>query len=176
MTSKRTSGILAPIFSLPGVRDLGSFGRSARNFLKQLQRAEQRWWQILPLNPTDQFGSPYAARSAFAGETLYLDLEELYQQGLLDADDIKRAWLTPPQKERARDDSSQPQEDPRSEIIDYERARARREPCWRKAFERFQNGRGGKIYRDAQEEFQEKATFLLDDYALFQTAASVFRT
>ena len=28
--------------------------------------AGARWWQVLPLNPPDEFGSPYASASAFA--------------------------------------------------------------------------------------------------------------
>jgi 4-alpha-glucanotransferase len=35
-------------------------------FIDWLNQAGQRWWQILPLGPPDRFGSPYAARSAFA--------------------------------------------------------------------------------------------------------------
>jgi 4-alpha-glucanotransferase len=35
-------------------------------FIDWLNQAGQRWWQILPLGPPDRYGSPYAARSAFA--------------------------------------------------------------------------------------------------------------
>jgi 4-alpha-glucanotransferase len=35
-------------------------------FIDWLNEAGQRWWQILPLGPPDRYGSPYAARSAFA--------------------------------------------------------------------------------------------------------------
>jgi 4-alpha-glucanotransferase len=31
-----------------------------------LAEAGQSWWQVLPLGPPDEHGSPYAARSAFA--------------------------------------------------------------------------------------------------------------
>src|SRR5262249_7322061 len=32
-----------------------------------LEAAGQSWWQVLPLGPPDEFGSPYKAESAFAG-------------------------------------------------------------------------------------------------------------
>jgi len=38
----------------------------AREFVDWLALAGQSWWQVLPLGPPDEHGSPYAARSAFA--------------------------------------------------------------------------------------------------------------
>ena len=38
----------------------------ARDFVDWLASAGQSWWQVLPLGPPDETGSPYAARSAFA--------------------------------------------------------------------------------------------------------------
>ena len=48
--------------SLPG----GRLGGEARAFVEWLERAGQRWWQVLPLGPPDEHGSPYASASAFA--------------------------------------------------------------------------------------------------------------
>jgi len=45
-------------------------------FIDWLNQAGQRWWQILPLGPPDRFGSPYAARSAFACSPALLDRPE----------------------------------------------------------------------------------------------------
>ena len=47
----RSSGILLPIFSLPGGCGVGSLGGGARTFVDFLAAAGQRWWQILPLVP-----------------------------------------------------------------------------------------------------------------------------
>lgn len=50
----------------------GTLGQPAQNFVDKLAEAGVRYWQLLPLNPTDAFGSPYAGLSAFAGNTRLL--------------------------------------------------------------------------------------------------------
>lgn len=62
-------GVLAHVTSLPG----GTMGAHARAFVDQLAEAGVRYWQVLPVNPTDGFGSPYAGISAFAGNALLVD-------------------------------------------------------------------------------------------------------
>jgi 4-alpha-glucanotransferase len=59
----RSSGVLLHPTSLPG----GRLGEPARRFVDWLAAAGQSWWQILPLGPPDESGSPYRAASAFAG-------------------------------------------------------------------------------------------------------------
>ena len=44
----------------------------AREFVDWLAAAGQSWWQVLPLGPPDQTGSPYAAASAFAASPALL--------------------------------------------------------------------------------------------------------
>ena len=73
----RSSGILLPIFSLPGGCGVGSLGGGARTFVDFLAAAGQRWWQILPLVPPGSGNSPYMSPSAFAGNPWFLDLEDL---------------------------------------------------------------------------------------------------
>ena len=58
----RSSGVLLHPSSLPG----GRLGGEARAFVDWLAAAGQSWWQILPLGPPDEQGSPYKAASAFA--------------------------------------------------------------------------------------------------------------
>ena len=48
--------------SLPG----GRLGAEAYAFVDWLAAAGQSWWQVLPLGPPDDVGSPYASSSAFA--------------------------------------------------------------------------------------------------------------
>jgi 4-alpha-glucanotransferase len=61
--SRRACGVLLHVTSLPG----GRLGREAYEFVDWLEEAGQSWWQVLPLNPPDAFGSPYTSSSAFAG-------------------------------------------------------------------------------------------------------------
>jgi 4-alpha-glucanotransferase len=61
----RSSGILLHPTSLTS----GRLGEEANRFVDWLAEAGQSWWQVLPLGPPDGVGSPYKARSAFAGWT-----------------------------------------------------------------------------------------------------------
>ena len=54
-------------------RQLGTLGPAAYEFVDWLAEAGVRYWQVLPVNPTDEFGSPYAGISAFAGNANLLD-------------------------------------------------------------------------------------------------------
>jgi 4-alpha-glucanotransferase len=62
MTVSRSAGVLLHPTSLPG----GRIGDEARRFVDWLAEAGQSWWQMLPLGPPDEVGSPYRSASAFA--------------------------------------------------------------------------------------------------------------
>ena len=47
----RASGVLLPVFSLPGPYGVGTFGTPAREFVDFLAAGGQKFWQILPLVP-----------------------------------------------------------------------------------------------------------------------------
>lgn len=82
---KRACGLLLHISSLPSVCGTGDFGKQAYRFADFLKKAGQSFWQVLPLNPTTsaKAHSPYACPSAFAGNTLFISSELLYEEGLL---------------------------------------------------------------------------------------------
>jgi 4-alpha-glucanotransferase len=61
----RSSGVLLHPTSLPG----GRLGPDAYRLVDWLAAAGQSWWQVLPLGPPDELGSPYFSASAFAGWT-----------------------------------------------------------------------------------------------------------
>ncbi len=99
-------GVLAHITSLPakGEQGFGTLGAPAHAFVDWLAEAGVRYWQVLPASPTDEFGSPYAGISAFAGNTRLLEggeptAAELEEIGKLPAyaEFCKReaAWLEP---------------------------------------------------------------------------------
>ena len=62
MELSRSSGLVLHPTSLPD----GRLGAEAYAFVDWLEAAGQSWWQVLPLGPPDEVGSPYAASSAFA--------------------------------------------------------------------------------------------------------------
>ena len=62
MAFERSAGILLHPTSLPS----GRLDREAYRFVDWLAAADQSWWQVLPLGPPDEFGSPYRSPSAFA--------------------------------------------------------------------------------------------------------------
>jgi 4-alpha-glucanotransferase len=61
----RSSGVLLHPTSFPS----GRLGSEAYRFVDWLAAAGQSWWQVLPLGPPDEVGSPYFSASAFAGWT-----------------------------------------------------------------------------------------------------------
>lgn len=85
---QRISGILMPLSSLPGSPCCGDLGSGAKRFVDFLHRSGQRAWQLLPVNPIDNCFSPYASVSTFAADPIYIDLEDLVKEGLLDQSDI----------------------------------------------------------------------------------------
>ena len=73
---KRGCGLLVHITSLPSKYGIGTFGSEAKKFVRFLNAADQKYWQILPLNPTSFGDSPYQSFSAFALNPYFIDLEE----------------------------------------------------------------------------------------------------
>lgn len=79
----RQTGILLPVTSLPGEMGVGEFGPKAYEWLDILEKNKVTIWQILPLNPTGYGNSPYQPYSSFAGDEIFISLEELQKEGLL---------------------------------------------------------------------------------------------
>jgi 4-alpha-glucanotransferase len=88
MRFPRSSGILLHPTSLPGTHGSGDFGAAAFHFVDWLAAAGQKMWQILPLGGIGPGNSPYMSSSAFAGNVLLIDLDDLQAHGWLSADDI----------------------------------------------------------------------------------------
>ena len=70
---ERGSSVICHVTSVPNDGEAGTLGAPARAFCDWLADCRQHYWQILPVNPTDRFGSPYAGLSAFAGNTDLLE-------------------------------------------------------------------------------------------------------
>ena len=98
-------GVLCHVTSLPNEGRPGTLGAPARRFVDWLAECGQTYWQVLPVNPADGYGSPYAGLAAFAGNACLLekDPEDVLAE-LKDADDDpdyqaflekNKYWLTP---------------------------------------------------------------------------------
>lgn len=79
----RTNGILMALSSLPSKCGVGDFGKTSYEFIDIIKRAGIKFWQMLPLNPLGDGNSPYASVCSFAIDPIYIDLEELVEEGLV---------------------------------------------------------------------------------------------
>ena len=85
----RASGILLPVFSLPGKYGIGCFSEEAYRFVDFLADTKQSYWQILPLGPTGYGDSPYQSFSTYAGNPYFISLESLIRDGLLTEEECR---------------------------------------------------------------------------------------
>lgn len=138
----RSSGILLHITSLPSRFGVGTLEQTGK-FIGFLKKAEQSYWQILPVTPTDFVNSPYASPSAFAGNTLLIDAAALRDEGLVSAQTVKNC-----RKARGND---------------YGCAIRNKEIILREAYGKFLE----QPYPSDYAEFEESNCFWLRDYALF---------
>jgi len=89
MLDMRASGILLHPTSLPGRFGSGDLGEDAYRFVDWLKSAGQTYWQVLPLGEIGSGNSPYMCKSAFAGNVLLIDLDELARYGWLEQSDLE---------------------------------------------------------------------------------------
>lgn len=89
---KRKSGILLHITSLPSPFGIGDLGLESRRFADFLSESLQSYWQVLPLNPTDEMygNSPYSGPSSYAGNPLLISPELMKDAGYISAADLNR--------------------------------------------------------------------------------------
>ena len=145
--NRRSSGVLLHITSLPSAYGIGDLGPAAYRFVDLLSSIGQRYWQILPLNPTcpEFANSPYQSTSAFAGNTWLISPEQMVADGFLAPEDI-----------------SDPPGFP-GDRIDYHAVLDYKNGLFDTAFERFKQQ--GCDFR--YEDFAAGNTSWLNDYAIF---------
>ncbi|MEI7995413.1 MAG: 4-alpha-glucanotransferase, partial [Methylococcaceae bacterium] len=88
LLSKRTSGVLLHLTSLPGREGIGTLGHPAYRFIDFLHKGGQSFWQILPIGPTPLDGNPYLPYCSFAGNSLLICMDVLRENGLVSDADI----------------------------------------------------------------------------------------
>ena len=148
----RASGILMPVFSLPSRYGIGSFSKSAYQFVDMLKKAGQKYWQILPLCPTSYGDSPYQSFSTYAGNPYFIDLDQLIEEKLLTRKECQTC-----------DFGDDPQD------IDYGKLYENRFKLLRKAYERANVGEDQEF-----EAYRRENAWWLDDYALFMAVKDRF--
>lgn len=84
----RCGGVLMHISSLPGPFGIGTLGKGAEKFIDFLSECGFGAWQVLPCGPCDDYNSPYSGKSAFAGNTYFIDPEILCGKRLLTEEDV----------------------------------------------------------------------------------------
>ncbi|WP_192821052.1 malto-oligosyltrehalose synthase [Rufibacter sp. LB8] len=122
--NERGAGILLHITSLPSPFGIGDLGPEARKFADFLQASNQKYWQLLPLNPIEegQGYSPYSSISSRAGNPLLISPELLAKDGLLKAAELPTYHL------------------PQTGSVDYEQVRQRKEELLEKAWQTYTAG------------------------------------
>jgi 4-alpha-glucanotransferase len=133
---------------LPGRHGIGDLGPCAYEFADFLSASGQKFWQVLPVNPTGYGDSPYQCFSAFAGNPMLLSLDRLRDQGLLTAPELDPL---PPFPEDSVEYGP---------VIEFKMVALRR------AAEVFLRD-GSRSDLNTFDQFCEKSALWLDDYALF---------
>ena len=141
----RCGGILMHISSLPSPYGIGTMGKEARKFADFLEKAGQKYWQILPICPTSYGDSPYQSFSSFAGNPYFIDLETLCKEKLLKKSECESfPWGENPH------------------YVDYGVMYQSRYQLLRLAFNRFKKDIPDEFYT-----FCKKEAEWLEEYALF---------
>lgn len=148
MTFPRASGVLVHPTSFPSRYGIGDLGSGARAVIDFLAAGQQTLWQVLPLGPTGYGESPYASRSAFAGNHLLIAPELLAEHGWLCAADLDEAPAF------------------RRGAVDYDRVIVYKMPLLRRAHERFRRD-ASPAQRDELNSFCAEHASWLADYVLY---------
>lgn len=143
---ERTSGILLAISSLPGNQGIGDLGKNAYTLIDLLAAHGVKIWQILPRHPLGYGNSPYQPYSTYAGEELYINIDQLADWGLLKMSSIRNFRKF-------------------KETVNYQEVRAFKEPYFRKAFRYFK--KMSSLFQSEYEAFCEACPWL-EAYAMFR--------
>lgn len=150
--NNRGAGVLMHITSLPSAFGVGDFGPEAKIFANFLNRSHQKYWQLLPLSPTELVNghSPYSSYSSLAGNTLLISPELLVDDGLLDRGELPQYYL--PKKNKA----------------DYQQAEQVKDQLFEKAWNNFKNG-DHPILQKQFDKFCLRESSWLSYFALYVT-------
>lgn len=156
----RLSGVLLPLFSLRGKSDfgIGDFG-CTEGFFRWMHAARQKLWMMLPLLPTAPGdSSPYATRSAFGLNPLFIHLNDLPEWE--DAGGLNALSTEERQKLEAAQESP---------AIRYDWVFPLKTAAFRRSFSRFHEKQWKEQSERARafKRYQEAQRGWLDDFALY---------
>jgi len=153
MTARRRAGVLLHPTSLPGSGGIGTFGTELTGFLDFISKAGFTLWQVLPLTPPAAGNSPYSSYSAFAGNHLLIDLQQLTEEGDLSSRALENRFPL--------------------ELVDFKQVIPWKEQLLHEAAQNFfKQGQTPRL-----EEFWQfcDTTYWLHDYALFRALKQHYR-
>lgn len=140
---KSLTGILLPVFSLPGTYGIGRFSKEAYAWIDLLVEAQLNAWQVCPMGPTSFGNSPYQPLSEIALNPLFIDLEDLVQRNLLSSQDLQKTFT--------------------SEDVDYDTIKLWQFPLLLKAYENFLKTKNHTHFH----EFKKSSGKSLETYCIF---------
>lgn len=151
--ASRASGILVHITSLPSLFGIGDLGPQSHQFVELLAKLKQRYWSILPVNPTRlEYGnSPYKNASTFAGNTLLISPEQLTEDGLLPKEYTQRMQVQP------------------SSNVDYPAVKVAKKAMLNEAYSNFKRAGKPTLGTRSFELFCLEEEEWLEDFALYES-------
>lgn len=155
--SERGAGILLAISSLPSAFGIGDLGPAAFAFADFLGRSRQKYWQLLPLNPTEerQFHSPYSSVCSMAGNPLLISPEILHEEALLEEQDCLQHIV------------------PLTGKVNYRHAERVKKKLFSIAWEKF-NGDNSSAARVCFINFCAVEKYWLDDFAIYVVLKEIY--
>jgi len=149
-TRNRAAGVLLSITSLPAAFGVGDMGPEAYSFARFLSKGRHKYWQLLPLNPTEEGSghSPYSSYSSMGGNPLLISPELLVRDGLVAEPELEGLRTEP------------------SATADYAKAASVREIVFDIAWKRFRQPQFADLQREF-EHFCKREAYWLDDMALY---------
>ncbi|MBQ3047535.1 MAG: 4-alpha-glucanotransferase [Clostridia bacterium] len=142
---QRALGIMLHISSLPNKYGYGAFSKEAFCFVDFLNKSNVKYWQVLPLNPIMQSGSPFQSYSVFAGNSCFIDFEQF-----LSKEQLKKCGFK------------------NSKKMDFDQINLSRKTALKIVFKKYFN-------ENEIKDFCNKNSFWLDDYATFMAIKDVYK-
>lgn len=145
-------GILLPLSSLNSPYGIGDLGKCAFDFVDYMHENGYTLWQILPINNVDSTNSPYSSDASLSLEELYIDVEDLFEKGLLTKRDLSSLKKF------------------NGEKVDYDNLKIAKPKLIKKAF--------SKLSKEQKKELEAfvKANEYIENYSLFKALIDRFDT